>query len=161
MKVMNNEKIQLVKKLFTAWNRADVDGVLNCYDQEFTREDLSSNKKHGQEQLEKIVKEYLQAFPDIRYEIEKLIEKDQSIIVCWRANGHHKAKLMGIPATGKFISFTGVSILEIENNKIKKVWYMWDEAGMLRQMGMLTELRMENTSHSTGNFSQKQSSQRA
>lgn len=159
---MSNEKIQIVKKLFTAWNRADVDGVLNCYDQEFTREDMSSNKKHGLEQLEKIVKEYLQAFPDIRYEIEKLIEKDQSIIVCWRANGHHKAKLMGIPATGKFISFTGVSILEIENDKIKKVWYMWDEAGMLRQMGMLTELKIESITQGTKNFIQtSQSGQRA
>ncbi|HEX4958498.1 MAG TPA: ester cyclase [Lacibacter sp.] len=141
---MHNEKTELVKKLFTAWNRADVSGVINCYDKEFTREDLSSNKKHGHEQLEQIVKEYLNAFPDIRYEIEKLIEKDQNIIVCWRANGHHKAKLMGIPATGKFISFTGVSILEIRNGKIQKVWYMWDEAGMLRQMGMLTELKMDH-----------------
>jgi steroid delta-isomerase-like uncharacterized protein len=159
---MNQEKIQLVKQLFTAWNRADVHGVLACYEKEFTREDLSSNKKHGHEQLEKIVKEYLQAFPDIRYEIEKLIEKDDNIIVCWRANGHHKAKLMGIPATGKLISFTGVSILEIENKRIRKVWYMWDEAGMLRQMGMLTELRMNTAPTDAKNFIQtEQPGQRA
>lgn len=159
---MNTQKTQLVENLFAAWNRADVVGVLHCYEQEFTREDLSNHKKHGHEQLEKIVKEYLYAFPDINYEIEKLIEQNENIVVWWRASGHHKAKLMGIPATGKFISFTGVSILEIENEKIQKVWYMWDEAGMLRQMGMLTELRMENTSSPSGHFTnEEQSHQRA
>jgi steroid delta-isomerase-like uncharacterized protein len=139
---MNNQKIQLVHQLFGAWNKANVADILICYEPNFTREDLRNTKKHGQMELEKIVKEYLQAFPDIRYEVEKIIEKDNNLVVCWRASGHHKAKLMGIPATGKFITFTGVSILEIVNNKIQKVWYMWDEAGMLRQMGMLTELRM-------------------
>ena len=142
---MNNERIRLIHRLFSAWNRADVLGVLACYDKEFIREDLGSHKKYGHEQLEKVVSEYLTAFPGIHYQIDKLIEQDNNITVCWRATGHHKGKLMGIPATGKLINFTGVSILEIEHNAIQKAWYMWDEAGMLRQMGMLTEARFDSS----------------
>ena len=138
---MNQEKIQLVHHLFQAWNNGNVAEILDCYANEFTREDIGKNKKYGKHQIEKSVTAYFTAFPDIHYDIEKLIEKDANIVVCWRASGHHKGKLMGIPATGKYVLFNGISILEIENKKINKVWYMWDEAGMLRQMGMLTELR--------------------
>jgi steroid delta-isomerase-like uncharacterized protein len=143
---MNKEKIQLVQRLFLAWNKSNIPDILDCYQYEFIREDIGKNKTYGQYHLEKTIKEYYTAFPDIHYEIEKLIEKDKNIVVCWRATGHHKGKLMGIPATGKQVQFNGISILEIVNNKIRKVWYMWDEAGMLRQMGMLTELRMESPS---------------
>lgn len=141
---MNKEKILMVQRLFEAWNTGNIQAVLDCYQYEFTREDVGKNKSYGQAHLEKIIREYFTAFPGICYEIEKIIENNENIVVCWRASGYHKGKLMGIPATGKYIQFNGISVLEIVNQKIAKASYIWDEAGMLRQMGMLTELRTEN-----------------
>ena len=138
---MKKEKIHVVDRLFAAWNERNIDGVLAEYDDQFIREDLGSNRVYTKADLQKTVSVYLNAFPDLKLEVEKLIEKEEQVVVCWGAVGHHKGKIMKIPATGRYISFKGVSVLEIKNNKIIKVWYIWDEASMLRQMGMLTELR--------------------
>ncbi len=138
---MNNIKTSFVEGLFSAWNSRDIEQVLEHYDDVFVREDLGNHRTYSKDDLRKTVKTYTSAFPDIRFDVEKVIEKGEQVVVCWAASGHHKGKIMKIPATGKFVSFKGVSVLEIKNNRIVKVWYMWDEAGMLRQMGMLTELR--------------------
>jgi steroid delta-isomerase-like uncharacterized protein len=138
---MSNGKKNFVERLFAAWNSRNIEQVLEHYDDVFVREDLGNHQTYSKEDLRKTVKTYTNAFPDIQFEVEKVIEKGEQVVVCWGASGHHKGKIMKIPATGKFVSFKGVSVLEIKNNRIVKVWYIWDEAGMLRQMGMLTELR--------------------
>jgi steroid delta-isomerase-like uncharacterized protein len=130
-----------VQGLFAAWNSKNAAAVLEYYDDVFVREDLGNHQMYTKDDLYKTVKKYISAFPDIQFEVEKVIEKGAQVVVCWGATGHHKGKIMKIPATGKLVSFKGVSVLEIKNKKIIKVWYIWDEAGMLRQMGMLTELR--------------------
>ena len=138
---MGNQKTTIATRLFQAWNSGNVSAVLNLYHDDIVREDTGTRCRYKKEELGKIVNNYRVAFPDISYHIEKLIEQNDHIVVCWNASGHHKGKLMNIPPTGKFISFKGVSVLEIYDGKISKVFYLWDEAGMLRQMGMLTELR--------------------
>jgi steroid delta-isomerase-like uncharacterized protein len=130
-----------VTQLFAAWNNHDVQAVLNSYHDDFTREDVGSNHLYGKNKLMQVVTGYLHAFPDMRLEIDTIVEKKEQVVVCWTATGHHKGKIMNIPATGKLISFKGVSVLNIEHEKIKRVWYLWDEASMLRQMGLLPELQ--------------------
>jgi steroid delta-isomerase-like uncharacterized protein len=138
---MKKSNISTVEKLFAAWNSHDAEQVLSFYDDAFTREDVNSNYVYGKEKLHNVVERYLLAFPDIFFNIDDLMEKGGKLVVCWTASGHHRDKIMNIPATGKYISFKGVSVLHIENEKIMNVWYLWDEASMLRQMGLLPELQ--------------------
>jgi steroid delta-isomerase-like uncharacterized protein len=130
-----------VEKLFAAWNSHDSEQVLGFYEDNFTREDVNSNYVYGKEKLHKVVERYLLAFPDIFLKIDDIMEKDDKLVVCWTASGHHRGKIINIPATGKFISFKGVSVVRVERQKIMNVWYLWDEASMLRQMGLLPELQ--------------------
>ena len=138
---MEEQKTKIINRLFQAWNSGNVSDVLNFYQDNIVREDTALKRAYEKADLTRIIIGYSSAFPDIHYEVEKIIEQGDNIVVCWNVSGHQKGKLMNIPPTGKFISFKGVSVLEITDGKISKVFYMWDEAGMLRQMGMLTELR--------------------
>lgn len=138
---MNTINNTIVKKLFAAWNSHNAEAVLNFYHNNFIRKDMSNDYIYSKEKLQKIIENYIYAFPDVFFDIDDLMEKDGQIVVCWTADGHHRGKIMNIPATGKHITFKGVSVLSIENQKIKNVWYLWDEASMLRQMGLLPELQ--------------------
>jgi steroid delta-isomerase-like uncharacterized protein len=138
---MKHGVTNFVERLFTAWNSRNAAEVMEYYDEVFVREDLGKHRTYTREDLQKTANTYFNAFPDIQFDVEKVIEKGEQVVVCWGATGHHKGRIMKIPATGKLVNFKGVSVLEIKNGKIVKVWYIWDEAGMLRQMGMLTELR--------------------
>ncbi len=138
---MEKNKQSLTESLFAAWNNHDVEQILAHYADEIVRQDLTCQNIYTKEQLRQTIIQYLAAFPDISFEVEKLVEEKEQLVICWKAMGHHKGKIHKIPATGKHIYFRGVSVLEVTNGKIAKVWYLWDEAGMLRQMGLLTELR--------------------
>ena len=135
------QNIKIVEKLFAAWNSHNPQEVLKCYHEDFRREDVSNHFAYGKQTLLKVVESYLHAFPDVSFHIDEVVDKDGRIVVCWTASGYHRGKIMNIPATGKYISFKGVSILHIEDELIMNVWYLWDEAGMLRQMGLLPELQ--------------------
>lgn len=135
-----NKNLKIVEKLFTAWNSHNPKKVLLCYHEDVSREDVSNHFAYGKQTLLKVVESYLHAFPDVCFQINEVVEKEERIVVCWTASGHHHGKIMNIPATGKYISFKGVSILDIENERIRNAWYLWDEATMLRQMGLLPEL---------------------
>ena len=53
----------------------------------------------------------------------------------WR--GTHQGELMGIPATGKQVIASGISILRVANGKIAEQWDNFDNLGMLQQLGAL------------------------
>ena len=139
MKILNNNSV--IESLFKAWNSHDIEGIIENYHDTFIREEMGNSRSYGTEKLNNILTEYFAGFPDIQFEIETLIQKNEKYVVCWKATGHHRGKIMNIPPTGKQISFTGVSVITLFENKINRVWYMWDQASMLRQMGLLPELK--------------------
>lgn len=130
-----------VEKLFKAWNSPDIQQVLDMYHEDFVREDLGNHRLYSKEKLAETVQAYRTGIPDIRYVVEKMVGCGNQVTVCWRASGHHGGKIMNIPPTGKPVSITGVSVIEITDGRVSKVWYQWDQAGMLRQIGLLPEIR--------------------
>jgi predicted ester cyclase len=47
---------------------------------------------------------------------------------------------MGIPATGKEVTVSGITISRVKNGKVVEEWSNWDTLGMLQQLGVVPEL---------------------
>ena len=79
----------------------------------------------------------LTAFPDLHLTIEDLIAEGDKVV--WRLNskGTHKGPFMGIPATGKTASITGIVIFRLENSRIMEGWVNIDTLGLLQQLGVI------------------------
>lgn len=60
------------------------------------------------------------AFSDRRFTIEDLIAEDDKVVARWSDRGVHTGELMGIPPTGKEVSLKEISIVLIENGKIRR-----------------------------------------
>lgn len=80
---------------------------------------------------------YATAFPDMRFVIEDAIAEGDKVVLRWQASGTHRGELLGIPATGKFTSGSGLSILQFKNGKVVDDWCLWDTLSLLRQLGAL------------------------
>jgi predicted ester cyclase len=50
------------------------------------------------------------------------------------STGTQKGEMMGIPATGRRASWTGIVIDRVANGKIAESWANWDTFGMLQQL---------------------------
>jgi steroid delta-isomerase-like uncharacterized protein len=75
------------------------------------------------------------AFPDTDIVVEDAFGIDDKVAVRWSAKMTHKGDGLGLPATGKEVRITGMSIARIVDGKIVEGWDNWDRLAMLEQIG--------------------------
>lgn len=52
---------------------------------------------------------YIAALPDLRGAAEDMVAEEDKLAVRWTVEGTHRGELLGIPATGKHVGFSGIS----------------------------------------------------
>src|SRR5256886_17678297 len=57
------------------------------------------------------------AFPDGRTTIDDIITEGDKVVVRGTMTGTHSAEFMGIPATGKAVTISGIDITRVENGQ--------------------------------------------
>src|SRR5258708_8897709 len=98
---------------------------------------VPGGKFTGPEGVKQFVQIYRNAFPDVRITIEDQIAEGDKVVTRWTAVGTHKGELMGIPATGKQATVTGISVGHVVNGKFVEIWTNFDALGMLQQLGVI------------------------
>ena len=91
----------------------------------------------GPEGSKQLVTVYRNAFPDVHFTIDEQIAEGDNVVTRWTAHGTHKGELVGIPATGKSTTVTGIAIDRIVNGKIAESWGIFDQFGMMQQLGVI------------------------
>jgi steroid delta-isomerase-like uncharacterized protein len=76
------------------------------------------------------------ALPDLQIHIDDEIAEGDRITTRFMVHGTHQGELMGIPATGKEVTISGIMISRIVGGKIKERWEESDMMGMLVQLGV-------------------------
>jgi predicted ester cyclase len=75
------------------------------------------------------------AFPDFHMEfLDEPIADGDRIVARFRETGTHLGDLMGMPPTGKKVSFGEIGILRFEGGKVVESWYEVDMLGMMGQL---------------------------
>jgi steroid delta-isomerase-like uncharacterized protein len=85
--------------------------------------------------IKQVVSMFRAAFPDLEITIDdQIAEGDQ---VCSRATtcGTHQGEIFGIPATGKVVTMTGMTIVRIVDGRITDSWVKNDVMGLMNQLG--------------------------
>ena len=77
------------------------------------------------------------AFDGMSHDVRVVIADASGVAVRFVLRGVHTGAFFGIPATGRAATIAANVLLEIEDGKVKTLYGMFDEAGMLRQLGVL------------------------
>ena len=77
------------------------------------------------------------AFPDMNVTIDDLIAEGDKVVTRWTVRGTHKGEFGKIPATGKQVMFTGMTISRIVDGKTVESWWSDDDLGLLQQLGVI------------------------
>ena len=85
------------------------------------------------------LKGWHEAFPDVVIVPEKLIAEGDLVTIYWIARGTNTGTGNGLPATGKKVEQTGITIWRIVNGKIKEEWSAFDQLSLMRQLGLLDQ----------------------
>jgi predicted ester cyclase len=82
-----------------------------------------------------------QVWGDWTETINIMMAEGDRVMVHWVGKGVQAGEYMGIPATNRMVSLSGVYLFRITDGKIVEVWNLWDRLGELQQMGILPETR--------------------
>lgn len=75
------------------------------------------------------------AFPDLTSSEEDLVSGDDKIVVRRTFRGTHKGDFMGVAASAKEVTMTGIFISRLAEGKIEEHWAVFDALGLLQQIG--------------------------
>jgi steroid delta-isomerase-like uncharacterized protein len=76
-------------------------------------------------------------FPDFRLTEEDTIAEGDRVVNRWNFRGTHQGEFLGIPATNKQVTTSGIDIFRIANGRIVEAWQVADQLGMLQQLGAI------------------------
>jgi len=85
------------------------------------------------------LKGWHQAFPDLSIVPAKLIAESDLVAVYWIARGTNTGAGNSLPATGKKVEQSGITIWRIVDGKIKEEWSAFDQLSMMKQLGLLDQ----------------------
>jgi steroid delta-isomerase-like uncharacterized protein len=77
------------------------------------------------------------ALPDIHTTIDDQIAEGDRVVSRWTARGTHRGEMMGIPATGKAVTVSGITINRLSGGRVVEDWTVIDQVGLLQQLGAL------------------------
>ena len=86
--------------------------------------------------MRQVVEMSRNAIPDRHGTIEELVAEGDKVACRYSGRGTHQGDMMGVAATGKAISVTGICIYRIANGKIQEEWDYSDVLGLLQQLGV-------------------------
>ena len=135
-----NKKVsrRLIEEAFNEGRYETIDELVAS---SFTQHDPSSPVPvEGVDGLRGFIDVYRTSFPDLKVTIEEQIAEGDRVATRWSAIGTHQADLMGISATGKQATVTGITIDTIADGKIVESYNNWDTLGLLQQLGVVPTL---------------------
>jgi predicted ester cyclase len=108
-------------------------------DQVFARDWVDGNptfpdQPKGIEGAMYFVEQYRNALPDIQFNITHLIADVDHVTFRFEATATHKGALMGIGATGKKVTVTGIVIHQVRDGRFVKSWNEVDLLGLKMQL---------------------------
>ena len=77
------------------------------------------------------------AFPDFKATIDDILAEGDKVVIRMTWSGTQKGEFMGIPATGKRVSFGVIDIMRIAGGKLVEHWGQMDSMGMMQQLGAI------------------------
>jgi steroid delta-isomerase-like uncharacterized protein len=77
------------------------------------------------------------AFPDMHHEVELVVADESAVAVRFVLHGTHTGSFFGIPASGKRVEIAANVVLLVSERRITELFGVFDEAGLLRQLGVL------------------------
>jgi steroid delta-isomerase-like uncharacterized protein len=135
----NRDALSIVRQAFDAWNAHDVKSLQALLAHDYVWEsDTLPAPVRGLDGHRQAMEMYLQAFPDLHFEVEQMLPCGDYVVTRWLSTGTHKGELMGIPATNRRgEGIHGCTVHEVKDGKMTHDWVHWDALTLLRQLGVM------------------------
>jgi steroid delta-isomerase-like uncharacterized protein len=93
----------------------------------------------GAKALEEVFARLRHAFPDLYVTVEDVITEGDKVVSRNTVTGTHRGEYMGLPPTGRSITYNEIFIFRFTGGRIAETWGVVDVFSQLRQLGATPE----------------------
>jgi steroid delta-isomerase-like uncharacterized protein len=138
---MSEQNKATAKRFYDAWTNGDLDAYDEILSADYQDHDTQNPfaETPGPDAAKRTAEMYRAAFSDSQFAIEAQFADGDFVVTRWTATGTNDGELMGMPATGKHVTISGITIDRFENGKVAEGWTSWDTLGMMQQLGVVPE----------------------
>ena len=127
----------IVRRLLEEPWKGNLEVVDEIIDRNYVGHDPSLPEPlRGPDGFKEFVSTYHAGYSDARITVDEQIAEGDKVATRWTGRGKHDGDLMGIPPTGKEVTWTEMAILRIGEGKILATWFDSDIAGLMQQLGV-------------------------
>jgi predicted ester cyclase len=126
-----------VRRCFENASRGNFDALDQFVSPDYV---LHPEEVRGIDGLTELVAGYRRALADLRVTIEHQFAEGDYVATRSTITGRHEGELMGVPPTGREVSFGNLTISRCRAGKIEEEWELADVVSLLRQVGALPQL---------------------
>jgi steroid delta-isomerase-like uncharacterized protein len=133
------DKDEVHRDVISIWNEGKLDLVDKYYAEDFIYHSPGQEDIKGIEAYKSHIIQARKAFPDIKFTVEEMVLEGDKLASRWTFSGTNTGPLQGgkIPATGKKVTVTGMSLTRIKNGKAVEEFSIADTLGELQQLGLI------------------------
>jgi steroid delta-isomerase-like uncharacterized protein len=135
---MSDENKALARRWFEeVWNKGRSEAIDELLDANVIAHGLGNDGKElrGPAGFKAFHEKFIGAFPDIRIEVEELVAERDLVAIRFSGAASHQGDHLGVAATHKPVTFTGMSFIRCKNGKIVEGWNNFDVMGLMQQIG--------------------------
>jgi steroid delta-isomerase-like uncharacterized protein len=126
---------QMVEEIFNQGNFSRVDEFLAP---DFVEhEELPPGIPAGREGVKELTAVLRSTFPDFKATIDDIVAEGDKVVIRMTWTGTQKGEFMGVPPTGKSVSFSVIDVIRIADGKFVEHWGLMDSMGLMQQLGAI------------------------
>jgi steroid delta-isomerase-like uncharacterized protein len=134
---MSEEKKVLMRRFIEAFNARNINLFDELVAKDHVDHHIPPELPKGPEGVKVYFKELSTSFPDSHIKIEDIVAEGDKVVIRFMFTGTHQGALMGIPATGKQFSISGIAIGRFTGDQLVEWWENADSLGLMQQLGLI------------------------
>jgi steroid delta-isomerase-like uncharacterized protein len=119
------------------WNERRVDLIEEFYTEDVLQHIFGISSKPELESVREAVSRILDTYPDLHHTIEDEIAEGDNVVNRWTMKGNLHSEMIGIPAAGKEVVLSGVTIFHLSKARIDEFWSLTDNLKLMQQLGII------------------------
>ncbi len=128
----------LARRVFEEiFNQGKFDAASSIYAPDFVNHGLHRDIGLAEDQA--AARGWKQAFPDLVMHVDQILAEGDRVCVLWTGKGTNTGTGNGLPATGKSGELRGMTLWRMRDGRIREEWSEFDQASILRQLGLLPQ----------------------
>ncbi len=126
----------IVLQFYAAFDNQDIERGRKLMSADIIARGLDTKPLQGYNAVMQYGTMMFAAFPDGKHILEEVIAEGDKVVTRGIFQGTHRGELMGIPPTGKQVTFAVVHIDRLKNDKIVEHWGQGDVRELMQQLGI-------------------------